>query len=239
MSRNSARSLPPSRSRAPSTSAAIDAGTPGDRDPGELEDPLGLAPLPQAGRGVGAHDPDEVVVALLASAPQASYTCRTAPRRGAPRRPRSPRPRQDRRPPRPGASSSRTSAPGSSGIRLCGARPVGTSTTRARPSWAAASWASTRWPTCGGLNAEPSTPSAPCVAASSLRCSLRTAIYSLTWPVAFEHVLRRRQLAKADRPARVELLGRVADLGAHPELEAVGEPGRRVDVDRRRVHGLR
>src|SRR4029077_1131160 len=44
-------------------------------------------------------------------------------------------------------------------------------------------------------------------------------------------VLGRGQLAHADRAARVQLLGRVADLGAHPVLESVGEPGRGVDVD--------
>ena len=49
--------------------------------------------------------------------------------------------------------------------------------------------------------------------------------------VAVDDVLERRQLAQADRAAGVQLLGRVADLGAHPELEAVGEAGRGVDVD--------
>ncbi len=47
---------------------------------------------------------------------------------------------------------------------------------------------------------------------------------------ALDQVLERAQLAQADRAAGVELLGRVADLGAHPELAAVGEPGRGVDV---------
>ena len=53
---------------------------------------------------------------------------------------------------------------------------------------------------------------------------------SATWPVALDQVLERAQLAQPDRPASVELLGRVADLGAHPELVAVGEARRGVDV---------
>ena len=48
--------------------------------------------------------------------------------------------------------------------------------------------------------------------------------------VALDQVLERAQLARADRPAGVQLLGRVADLGAHPELAAVGEARRGVDV---------
>ena len=52
-----------------------------------------------------------------------------------------------------------------------------------------------------------------------------------TWPAALDQVLERAQLAQADRAAGVELLGRVADLRAHPELAAVGEARRGVDVD--------
>src|SRR3954463_12992725 len=37
------------------------------------------------------------------------------------------------------------------------------------------------------------------------------------------------EFGQAHRPARVQLLGRDADLRAEPELLAVGEPGRRVD----------
>ena len=54
-------------------------------------------------------------------------------------------------------------------------------------------------------------------------------------PVALDHVLEGAQLAQPDRPARVQLLGRVADLGAHAELAAVGEARRGVDVDAGRV----
>ena len=57
--------------------------------------------------------------------------------------------------------------------------------------------------------------------------------------VAVDDVLERGQLAQADRPARMELLGRVADLGPHPELEPVGEARRRVDVDDRGVDPVR
>ena len=52
---------------------------------------------------------------------------------------------------------------------------------------------------------------------------------------ALDQVLERAQLAQPDRAAGVELLGRVADLGAHPELAAVGEARRRVDVHARGV----
>ena len=55
-------------------------------------------------------------------------------------------------------------------------------------------------------------------------------------PVALDEVLERAQLAQPDRPARVQLLGRVADLRAHPELAPVGEARRGVHVHARRVH---
>src|SRR5258705_7644409 len=51
----------------------------------------------------------------------------------------------------------------------------------------------------------------------------------------FDEVLERAQLAQADRPTHVELLGRVADLGAHPELATVGEARRGVYVHAGRV----
>src|SRR6516162_3728724 len=53
---------------------------------------------------------------------------------------------------------------------------------------------------------------------------------------ALDQVLERTQLAQPDRTAGVELLGGVADLGAHAEFAAVGEPCGRVDVHARRVH---
>src|SRR6188472_1640820 len=49
--------------------------------------------------------------------------------------------------------------------------------------------------------------------------------------VAVDDVLVGRQLAQTDRSTRVQLLGRVADLGPHAELEAIGEAGRGVGVD--------
>src|SRR5690348_2873336 len=53
---------------------------------------------------------------------------------------------------------------------------------------------------------------------------------------ALDQVLERAELAQPDRPSCVELLGRIADLGAHAELAAVGEPSGRVDVHARGVH---
>ena len=96
--------------------------------------------------------------------------------------------------------------------------------TRSRPSWSRASWAQTRCPMCGGLNVPPRTP--------SVRATRRHGTHVA---VALDHVLVGAQLAQADRAAGVELLGRVADLGAHAELAAVGEARRRVDVDAGRV----
>src|SRR5215475_13890856 len=55
--------------------------------------------------------------------------------------------------------------------------------------------------------------------------------------VAVDDVLERGQLAHPNRAAGVQLLGRVADLGPHPVLEAIGEAGRGVDVDRLRRGG--
>ena len=81
-----------------------------------------------------------------------------------------------------------------------------------------------RCPRCGGLKAPPRTPTGgPAPATRRI------------WPCAVQDVLGRGQLAQADRAAGVQLLGRVADLGAHPELEPVGEAGRGVDVDAGRV----
>src|SRR4051812_34392169 len=96
-------------------------------------------------------------------------------------------------------------------------------TTRSRPSWAWASWARTRWPACGGLNVPPRMP------------RRRGPRGSADVPVALHEVLVRAQLAQADGAARVELVRGVADLRAHAELAAVGEAGRGVDVDARRV----
>src|SRR4029079_11649343 len=52
---------------------------------------------------------------------------------------------------------------------------------------------------------------------------------------AVGQVLKLAELAQADRAASVQLLRRVADLGPHAELAAVGEAGRGVDVDAGRV----
>src|SRR5215470_15497504 len=49
--------------------------------------------------------------------------------------------------------------------------------------------------------------------------------------VAVDQISSRAQFAQADRPARVQLLRGVADLGAHPELAAIGESRGCVDVD--------
>ena len=53
--------------------------------------------------------------------------------------------------------------------------------------------------------------------------------------VALDDPLGRRELGQGHRAAGVQLLGRDADLGAEPELAAVGEARARVDHDRRRV----
>src|SRR3954447_15684513 len=94
-------------------------------------------------------------------------------------------------------------------------------TTRSSSSPTYASCAHTRWAMCGGLNVPPRRPS---------RAKLRADL-----AVAVDQIASRAQLAQADRPARVQLLRRVADLGAHPELAAVGEARGRVHVDASRV----
>src|SRR5271154_6253714 len=55
-------------------------------------------------------------------------------------------------------------------------------------------------------------------------------------PVPLDEVLEGAQLAQADRSARVQLLGRVSDLRAHPELAAVGEARGGVHIHAGRVH---
>src|SRR5918912_1808344 len=74
----------------------------------------------------------------------------------------------------------------------------------------------------GGLNDPPRRP--------TRRTRLRP---DLAGPL--DDVLVGAQLAQTDGAAGVQLLRRVADLRAHPELAAVGEPGRCVDVDARGV----
>ena len=54
-------------------------------------------------------------------------------------------------------------------------------------------------------------------------------------PRALDHELVGGELARADRAARMQLLGRVADLGAHAEHAAVGEARGGVHVDAGRV----
>ena len=81
-----------------------------------------------------------------------------------------------------------------------------------------ASCAQTRWPTWGGLNVPPSSPT-------------RSTAQGRIWPSPSTRYLNVHSSRSADRPAGVQLLGRVADLGAHPELAAVGEARRGVDVD--------
>src|SRR5262245_55959837 len=108
-------------------------------------------------------------------------------------------------------------------MRLCGASPVGINTTSVRSSCQSASWASARWPRCGGLKAEPRTPMPP-------RSPPAPGALLTHLAVAADGVLVGGQLAQADRAAGVQLLGRVADLRPHAELEAVGKAGRGVGV---------
>src|SRR3954447_16970718 len=73
---------------------------------------------------------------------------------------------------------------------------------------------------CGGLKVPPSRPT-------------RTSGADLA--VALDQVLEGAQLPRADRAAGVQLLRRVADLGAHAELPAVREARGGVHVDARGV----
>src|SRR4051812_15325519 len=75
-------------------------------------------------------------------------------------------------------------------------------------------------PTCGGLNVPPRRPIRATAPASGADLA-----------VALDQVLERAQLPQPDRPAGVQLLGGVADLGPHAELAAVGEARGGVDVD--------
>src|SRR5829696_9763299 len=97
-------------------------------------------------------------------------------------------------------------------------------TTLSSSSCSSASCAHTKWPMCGGLNAPPRIP-------------IRKLLANLAR--ALDDELVRGQLTQSDRAPGVELLGRVADLGAHPEHRTVGEAGRGVDVHGGGVHALR
>src|SRR3954451_20288850 len=120
-------------------------------------------------------------------------------------------------------NATRCSTPGSRSASLCGGVWTGTSSTRSRPSCDHAFCAQTSGPMCGGWNVPPSSP-------------IRATASGPDLAVALDQVLEGAQLARADRPAGMQLLRRVADLGAHPELAPVGEAGGGVDVDARRVH---
>src|SRR5688500_18841530 len=54
-------------------------------------------------------------------------------------------------------------------------------------------------------------------------------------PVAQHDPLLRGEALEADRPAGLQLVGRDADFGTQPVLEAVGEAGRRIHHHRARV----
>src|ERR1035437_10253658 len=54
--------------------------------------------------------------------------------------------------------------------------------------------------------------------------------------VTLDDPFRRGQLGQTHRPASVQLLGGDTDLGAEPELPAVGETGRGVDHDGRGIN---
>ena len=128
------------------------------------------------------------------------------------------------------AAGTARSAPRRRGRRstsLCGGTPTGISTTRSSPSCSRASCAQTRCPRCGGLNVPPRMP--------RRSVHLPAAPQRRTWPSPSTTYLNVHSSRSADRAARVELLGRVADLGAHAELAAVGEARGGVDVDAGRV----
>ena len=76
---------------------------------------------------------------------------------------------------------------------------------------------------CGGLNAPPRMP------------TRRGLLADLAG--SFDHELVGSQLTERDRSARVQLLGRVADLGAQAEDRAVSEARGGVDVDGGSIHG--
>src|ERR1700722_10000324 len=73
-----------------------------------------------------------------------------------------------------------------------------------------------------------------CIGPSALAAALKCSGADLA--VSVDHVFVRRQLAQAHGAAGVQFLRAYPDLGAEAELLAVGEPRRRIDDDRRRVH---
>src|ERR1051325_10614014 len=77
---------------------------------------------------------------------------------------------------------------------------------------------------CGGVKVPPRSPT------RTSREPGRLATLRPDLALALDQVLERAELAQADRAAGVQLLRRVADLGAHAELPAVREAGRGVDV---------
>src|SRR5450432_1348254 len=95
----------------------------------------------------------------------------------------------------------------------------------------ASSVASRRCPKWIGSKVPPKRPVADCRIPPA-RSSATSATHV---PVAQHDPLLRGEAFEAHRPARVELAGRDADLGAEPVLVAVGEAGRRVHHDGARV----
>ena len=123
----------------------------------------------------------------------------------------------------------RCSRPGSSSSPLWGALCAGISSTRSKPSSACAWRASARCPRWGGLNVPPRMPIERDARASP-------APQARTCPSPSIRYLNVHSSRSPIGPARVQLLRRVADLRAHPELAAVGEARRGVHVHAGRVH---
>ena len=201
---------------------AADALALGDRERRQLEHRLGLPPGREAwamspptmkvSSSSGASSCSALRVSTVYDGPPRSSSSRETSRRSSPATAQRGRARSAPRRPGPPATS------------LCGGardrheeHAVEAELRRAPPARRAGA------PRCGGLNVPPRMP------------TRATPAQARTWPVALDQVLERAQLAQADRAAGVQLLRRVADLGAHAELAAVGEARRGVDVDAGRV----
>src|SRR5258706_2537635 len=110
-------------------------------------------------------------------------------------------------------------------------RPAGTKLTRSRWKASASSVARRRCPKWIGSKVPPKRPGADCrilPARSSTTSGAHLA-------VAQHDPLLRGEALEPNGPARVQLVGRDADLGAQAVLVTVGEAGRRVHHHRARV----
>ena len=215
MSKKRTRPAAPRGSSRCSMSCAGQPFALGDGERREPQQLLGLAPRGEAVGHVASDDEGQLVTWGRRMQLPSGYRPCTTGRRDRPRG-RTPSSRSSSAAARRHISR-RSCAPGSASASLCGGTATGMSSTRVEPELEPRLLRAHQVADVRRVEGPAEDPGRACSGPDV--------------PVALHDVLERAQLAQPDRAARVELLRRVADLGAHAELAAVGEARRGVHVD--------